>query len=183
MDIFRTRADYLFLISRLKEYLQPGTMGTIASSRRKTFPTGSFSLLSYCLMPNHYHFLIRQNQDISLATLMLNLWTGYSKYFNKKYGHVGSIFQDQFKAVHVDNDSYLKWLSAYIHQNPTVAGMVQKPSEYPHSSYNEYLSTQNLCETQIILEQFIDQLEYETFVSESLNTIKENKEINSLLID
>ena len=156
-------------------------MGTIV--RRKSFPIGAFSLLSYCLMPNHFHFLIRQNSDTSIATLMLNLWTGYSKYFNKKYERVGSFFQDQFKAVHVDNDNYLKWLSAYIHQNPTVAGLVETPTLYPYSSYKEYLGETGISEPKFILQQFSSLQEYEIFVSHSLSQIEERHDLREFLID
>jgi putative transposase len=199
MDIFRDEADYRFLTSRLREYLhQPVTEasaptmvpivgGGQAKPRRKSFPQGSFSLMCYCLMPNHFHFLIRQNADASLGTLMLNLWTGYSKYFNKKYQRVGSLFQDQFKAVRVDNDTYLKWLSAYIHQNPTVAGLVQGPEGYRFSSYNEYVGGQErgvtLCDTGIVLEQFESIDTYRAFVNEGLEDMEARKGIKHLLID
>jgi putative transposase len=188
MDIFRDVEDYDFLLARLAEYIQP-TMVPIAKSRRRSFSKDAFSLVAYCLMPNHFHFLVRQNTDESLATLMLNLWTGYSKYFNKKYHRVGSIFQDQYKAVHVDNDSYLKWLSVYIHLNPVTAQLVARPEQYQHSSYGEYLGDNNgahcmrLCEPAIVLDQFQSASAYSQFLSESVNAIKERKGLSQLLID
>lgn len=189
MDIFRDADDYRFLLSRLEEYLLPPDrpmvpIGRVRDQRRKSFPPGSFTLVAYCLMPNHFHFLIRQNSEASLGTLMLNLWSGYSKYFNKRYSRVGSLFQDQFKAIHVHEDTYLKWLSAYIHQNPTVARLVQRPEDYPFSSYRKYLGDSDaLCDADIVLSQFRDAGDYRSFVSESRQAIQERKDVQRLLID
>jgi REP element-mobilizing transposase RayT len=193
MDIFKDPEDYAFLRKRLTEYLQPGphTMGTIAVGRkdpvqrRKAFPVGAFSLIAFCLMPNHFHLLMRQNADVPLSTLMLNLWTGYSKYFNKKYDRVGTLFQDQFKAVRIDDDVYLTWLSAYIHQNPTVARLTERPEDYPHSSYREYMGlVQNaLCDPGIVLDQFTDLAAYEEFVRDGLEDMRTRKEMRAFSID
>jgi len=60
-------------------------------------------------------------------------------YFNKKYKHIGGVFQDQYKAVRIDNDSYLLWVSAYIHQNPLVGGLVSSLKDHNWSSYLDYL--------------------------------------------
>lgn len=116
---------------------------------------------------------------------MLNLWSGYSKYFNKKYNRVGSLFQDQFKAVPVESDTYLKWLSAYIHQNPRVAHLINDLKEYPYSSYREYvgLDAPTLCDKEVILGGFGGLGEYEKFVSDSFESIYNKKELDQLLID
>ena len=124
-NIFRNEEDYWFFLSRLEENLFPsrttpspedGLQGKNKKSNtpyeRKVLPDESFDLLCYCLMPNHYHFLIRQNADVSIAKLISKVCTGYSKYFNKKYGRVGHLFQDKFKAVLVEDNDYLRWLSA-----------------------------------------------------------------------
>lgn len=73
---------------------------------------------SYCLMPNHYHILIRQLEDNGISKFMQKLATGYSMYFNNKYERTGGLFEGRFKARHVDSDEYLKYLFSYIHLNP-----------------------------------------------------------------
>ncbi len=73
---------------------------------------------AYVLMPNHFHLLVRQKEEIGLSKFMEKLSTGYSMYFNKKYDRSGALFQGAFKAQHVDRDEYLKYLFAYIHLNP-----------------------------------------------------------------
>ncbi len=113
-------------------------------------PKGAFSILSYCIMPNHFHLFIRQNTDISISKLILKVCTSYSAYFNKKYGHVGHVFQGKFKAKFVDSEKYGMYLSAYIHNNPN------KPLEYKYSSFQGILGIQNdpLCDKKSLLDLF-----------------------------
>lgn len=75
---------------------------------------------AYCLMPNHFHLLIREpnDGDSNISRFMLKLQTGYSMYFNKKHKRTGSLFEGPFRAKHVADDGYLKYLFAYIHLNP-----------------------------------------------------------------
>ena len=180
MDIFNDASDYIFFLSRVEEYLYPDRKDRRAPSaryERKSFPAGTFTLVAYCLMPNHYHLLFRQNDSTSLSALMLGLTTSYSKYFNKKYDRVGSLFQDQFKAVHISSNEQLLWASAYIHQNPRISRLVKEPSTYPYSSYSEYLSSSDreLCDTKIVLEQYAEKRGYQDFVRNSLDFITKRK--------
>jgi putative transposase len=73
---------------------------------------------AYVLMPNHFHLLIREVSDGGISKFMEKLATGYSAYFNKLNNRKGVLFQNRFRAEHVDNDEYLKYLYAYIHLNP-----------------------------------------------------------------
>lgn len=73
---------------------------------------------AYCLMPNHFHILIKEKIDNGISIFMRKLSTAYAMYFNKKNERNGVLFQGPFKAELVDNDEYLKYLFAYIHLNP-----------------------------------------------------------------
>ena len=73
---------------------------------------------AYCLMPNHFHILLREPSDSNTSRFMLKLQTGYSMYFNKKYQRTGSLFEGPFRAKHITDDNHLKYLFAYIHLNP-----------------------------------------------------------------
>ncbi len=74
---------------------------------------------SYCLMPNHFHLLIREKKSRNISIFMQKLLTAYSKYYNNKNERTGSLFQGKFKAKHIgDSNNYLKYLLAYIHLNP-----------------------------------------------------------------
>ena len=116
----------------------------------------NFKIHSFCLMPNHFHLLIEQVGDISISSLMSKVCTSYAKYFNKKYKRIGHIFQDQFKAVLIENNSQLMWTSAYIHMNPVKDNIVRHPLEYQWSSYSDYVKERNLpiISKELLLETF-----------------------------
>src|SRR5690606_28226305 len=78
----------------------------------------TMELLTYCLMPNHFHLLVYQTEIESMTRTMRSLMTTYSMYFNKKYGRVGPVFQSSYKAVLVETDAQLHHISRYIHLNP-----------------------------------------------------------------
>lgn len=181
-DIFLDEQDYSFFLLRLKQNLFPEINSKL---RIQPLPANSFSLLCYCLMPNHFHLLLKQNKEINPSKLLLKLCTSYSMYFNKKYNQVGHIFQDSFKQVNIDEDSYLNWLSCYIHQNPKVAGLIENLEDYKWSSYPEFIgkSFSNLCSKEIVLDKFKNRDHYKNFVSDSFQIIKNKREIGHLFLD
>ena len=73
---------------------------------------------AYCLMPNHFHLLVKEKVEGGISRFMSKLLTAYSKYFNIKYERKGRLFESTFKAQHADDDVYLRHLFAYIHLNP-----------------------------------------------------------------
>lgn len=73
---------------------------------------------AYCLMPNHFHLLVREKKEKGISVFMQKLTTAYTMYFNKRYERSGSLFQGKYKAKHAVNDEYLKYLISYIHLNP-----------------------------------------------------------------
>ncbi|MFZ5559256.1 MAG: transposase [Patescibacteria group bacterium] len=75
-------------------------------------------ILSFCLMPNHYHLLLRQEKDNGITKFMRKLDTGYTMYFNKINKRVGPLFQGCFKSVLIDKDSHFYYIPYYVHSNP-----------------------------------------------------------------
>jgi len=73
---------------------------------------------AYCLMPNHFHLLLKEIKEGGISKFMQKLITGYTMYFNKKYERTGALFESRFRAEHADEDRYLKYLFSYIHLNP-----------------------------------------------------------------
>ena len=73
---------------------------------------------SYCAMPNHFHILITPLVENGVSKFMQKLSTGLSMYYNQRYTRTGSLFEGKFKAEHVNEDTYLKYLFSYIHLNP-----------------------------------------------------------------
>lgn len=184
-EVFYDEQDFSFFLYRFKENITGRLMSNHGRYIRRLLPAGAFTLISYCLMPNHFHLLIRQNGDIPVSELLLRICTGYSKYFNRKYERVGHIFQDQFKAIMIDTDSYLLWLSAYIHTNPVVAGLASKPEEYVWSSYLDYLGVRpgTLCKKEFILSQAGGVRVYQNFVEQSIQLVQQHKELDDYLLD
>ena len=75
-------------------------------------------VISFCLMPNHFHLLLRQKRESGIQLFMQKLCTGYSMYFNKINNRVGSLFQNKFRAVRIATDRHLFYIPHYIHMNP-----------------------------------------------------------------
>ncbi len=107
---------------------------------------------AYCLMPNHFHILATPLVENGISRFMHKLQTAYTMYFNEKMERTGSLFQGTFKATHVDEDEYLRYLYAYIHLNPAklltndwhsasaqeLQQLGSKILAYPYSSAGEY---------------------------------------------
>lgn len=194
MDVFLDREDYYFFLSRLEELLYPerrsvqqGVKGALSQGRnqRKMLPSDTFALLAYCLMPNHFHLLVLQKQDLSISILMHKLMTGYSKYFNKKYERVGSLFQDQYKSTRIVDDNHLLHVSAYIHNNPRMDTLVTTSEEYLYSSYREYIdqasmSSESLARPELVLGMLGDVSKYRSFVDERFEVTKAFKAMQEM---
>lgn len=100
---------------------------------------GKLELVSYCLMPNHFHLQFFQNDVDSITKLMRSIATGYVMYFNKRYETSGSLFQGVYKASRIDDDAYYQHISRYIHLNALDVGVDFR--NYDYSSYKYYAGT------------------------------------------
>lgn len=129
MDIFRTPNDYERFLLRLCEYKQK-------------YPV---SFRAFCLMPNHFHMLIIEpewhpdQKKANISNLLRLLLASYAKYFCKKYGHSGNVFQGVFRSKRIDSDSYYSQIIKYIHENPVRKGLVSKAEFWPYSSLTRNL--------------------------------------------
>ena len=121
-DIFQDEGDYLLFLEVLKD----------------TAKMWNLKVSAYCLMTNHYHLLV-QTPDGNLARCMRHLNGVYTQRYNRKHGLDGQLFRGRYKAVLVDEDSYLLELLRYIHRNPLEAGMVTVLDAYVWSSHRGYL--------------------------------------------
>ncbi len=181
--IFLDDQDYAVFLSYLKFYLSPedDTLDIFPSQKLKNY-SDSIDLLSYCLMPNHFHFEVRQFQARAITDFIHSLLTRYSMYFNKKYKRVGGLFQGRYKAVLVKSEEQLVYLSKYIHRNPME--LVPSLSDYRYSSLSNYLGdiNQKWVKTDPLLKLFSrtnPSLSYRSFVFDS----NEMGEIHSVLIE
>ena len=140
-------------------------------------------IIAYCLMPNHFHLLLKQLKDEGIKNFLRLISDSHSRYFNTKYTRKGSLFEGRFKALRVENDSQLLHLSRYIHLNPYSSFLVKDLKDlfkYPYSSLKEYLNYTNtsVCNKEIILSQFKSTKDYHQFILDqtdyqrTLDTIK-----------
>jgi hypothetical protein len=140
-------------------------------------------------MPTHYHILARiedknselHNQKISNA--MMRLSVSYTKAINKRFNRVGSLFQGQFQAKPVRNDTHLLNLCVYIHANPVKDGLVTLPENWPYSNYLEWLGLRNgsLVDRPFIQEHFGTPAEYRELVTHFVRTRYLPEEMNMYL--
>ncbi|MBI2028109.1 MAG: transposase [Candidatus Levybacteria bacterium] len=139
-------------------------------------------IYSYCLMPNHFHFLLKQNVDDGITNFLRKFANSYTRYFNTKHERIGPLFQGTFKAKIIENDEYLLQVSKYIHRNPL---KLSNSNLRSYSSYKYYLHEDEhpFCNTEFILSYFSKtnpNLSYQSFVEE---TEVEDSVIHKLLID
>jgi REP element-mobilizing transposase RayT len=150
--IFFKRENYLYFLHKIRTYVRPHC-----------------DILSYCLMPNHFHFLIYTTERTLLdskrnvGNLQMNVFSegwqlllsSYTKAINKQEGRTGSLFQQNTNSRQVSDD----WMSldyrlccfSYIHLNPTAARLVNVPEDWEYSSYRDYIGLRNgtLCNIQL----------------------------------
>jgi len=139
------------------------------------------NFICYCLNPNHYHFILEQLTDRGIEKFMHKLGTGYANFFNEKYRRDGRLFQGSFKAIHINSDEYLLYLSAYVNLNNMVHRL---RSLTPKSSWDEYrLNKTGFCSKDIILNQFKNAESYVNFAKNSLKYIKNRKDIEKMLLE
>jgi len=120
--VFREDEDFLYYLGLLKRY-------------KKEL---AFKIYHFTLMPNHTHFQMEPTTEGSLSKIMQRLTLAHTWYFNKKYGYVGHAWQGRFKSSLIDKESYFWRCGLYIELNAFRAGLVQKPEDWPYSSYNFY---------------------------------------------
>ena len=156
LSIFREKENYFFVLGLIRKYLSEFNL----------------SLIAYVLMPNHYHFLVQQLSEHNAGLLPQRVFNSYSKAYNKRYDHSGTLFEGRYKAKHVDSDAYLRHLCRYIHANPVKDGLVEHIEEWPYSNYLEWmdLRTGTLVDRQFITDMFSDSASYEEFVRDYLLT-------------
>ncbi|GAB4480897.1 MAG: hypothetical protein OHK0031_02390 [Anaerolineales bacterium] len=169
LDIFRNDADFVFLLKLIRKQMQ----------------VFDISVIAYCLMSNHYHFLLRQNGDMMISAFMQAVFNIYSKAFNTKYQHTGTIFEGPYKAIAVDSTPYVLHLCRYIHRNPVDAAIVVRPEQWHYSNYAEFVGLRNgsLVDRDFVAENFGAPGAYQSFVMDSAPSEKTQKELRHFLFE
>lgn len=121
--IFQDKEDYIHFAGLLyacnqKENFKADNLQKGQSLYNIEKHSNLVSVGAYCLMPNHFHLLITQDNDGDISKFMQKFSTAYVMYYNKKYKRTGGLFEGKFKSQHAETDRYLKYLFSYIHLNP-----------------------------------------------------------------
>jgi putative transposase len=123
LAVFREEDNYFFVLRKTKSYCRSLALTPIA----------------YCLMPNYYHYLIRQDDEHAAGLLPQRVFNSYGKAYNKRYEHSGTLFEDSYRVSPVKHEDYLLHLCRYIHANPVIHGLVADVATWPYSNYREWV--------------------------------------------
>lgn len=145
-------------------------------------------IICFCLIPNHFHLLLKQNTESGISKFLSLFQNSYTKYFNTKYSRHGHLFQGQFKAVRIEDDEQLLHASRYIHLNPYSSFAIKTITEletYQYSSLSEYLgkAREELCQKEIIMSHFANTAAYKKFVFDQADYQRRLEEIKHLLLE
>lgn len=175
MQIFNNFNDYTRFLKTVIYYSIEGPKPRFSTFAPTTTTLNKdkkiVDVICYCLMPNHFHFLLRQTRKGGITEFVSKLSNSYTKYINVKNKRVGHLLQGNFKAVHVGTNEQLIHLSRYIHLNPVVGYVVKDLNTYRWSSYLEYVNSSGneICDKTIILDQFKSADGYKQFVLDKIN--------------
>jgi putative transposase len=148
--IFDTQANYAYFLRRAQSFLD----------------NESVRVVCYCLMPNHFHFLLEQVQQGGISKFIQQVCNSYAKALNKQRGQSGHIFESKYKIKLIDSDGYLIWLSRYIHRNPPEAHIARRCGDWHYSSYRHFIGMgkNSIVSPGAVLSRFTSTDEYRQFV-------------------
>ena len=151
--IFHDEEDMKYFLDRLVDFNNDKPVGgvmrqSLIKNRKLRSPASQLvEIVAYCLLPNHFHLLLKQVGDDGIAKLMQRVCTGYAMYYNKKYKRSGALFQGRFKATRLDGRGSLEALSVYVNLNYK-HHMIDPKKKIVKSSLGEYLEKNlkhNIC--------------------------------------
>ena len=141
----------------------------------------------FALMPNHYHFLLKQTQEKGIVQFVSNFQNSFAKYFNIKNDRNGALFQNAFNGVHIENDEQFIHVSRYIHLNPVTSYIIEfkNLSSYPWTSFNKYAGNEGneIVETEFLLKMFSSKNSYIKFVADQVDYQRHLAKIKDLTLE
>ena len=159
--LFRTEKDYYFFLNKYERFILPYT-----------------EIYSYCLIPNHFHFLLRIknldeiNKPCDIDRAFANFFISYSRSYNNAHKRLGRLFCQPYKRIVVEDEDYLRTLVCYIHRNPIHHGYSDTYKDWKYSSFSAFQSGKK---TKVTTKKVID---YFYSNSDFLEFHDDNKEFN-----
>lgn len=179
---FQSPRPVFNISKRVTNFLEDGDFGVSQKVIGEMLQERQVELIAFTLMDNHIHLILGEIEEGGISKMMQKALDGYSRYTHLKYKKSGHVFEGPFKAVHIEDNEQLLYLSTYIHKNPKeIRDKGLRWEKYPWSSYQDYIGENRwgeLLSRDIILEQFKDPGEYRQFTKESMA-----KEIRGVLDD
>ena len=133
---------------------------------KKNHKRYQISIAAYCLMPNHYHLLLKSHHDDTIATFMQSLFGAYTQAVNRQQNRQGTLFQGRFQAILVDEEGYFSHVACYIHANPVLAGLTRTCQDWRYSNYLDVIGerTGTLKNDDVVPARFATGAVYQQFV-------------------
>jgi len=142
-------------------------------------------IIAYCVMPTHFHLILKQLKDKGISVFMSQISNSYTRYFNLKHKRKGPLWEKEFQNVLVSTDEQFLHLTRYIHLNPVTAFLADKPEDWPVSSYREFLEEvedgEKICSFKNILD--ITPKQYKTFVDDRISYQRGLGKIKHLILE
>ncbi len=141
-------------------------------------------VVSYCLMSNHYHFILKQNIEKGIEKFLQKLGTSYTKYFNKKNQRNGSLFQGTFKSSHIPSVGLLLRMAVYASCNSEIH-KVNPAKNYPWCSFLVHAGVQknDFINNSLFAEHFRSGKDFEEFAKENILDFQERKQDQEMFLD
>ena len=196
-DIFIDNFDYLRFLRSMREFNRPEAGGGLymeylrnraaerfggLASKLEAKPLVEF--IAYCLNPNHFHFIVKLATEEGVVKFMQKLGTAYTMFFNQKYDRSGSLFQGTYKAIQANAYGYLLKLLVYVNCNHEIHNL-GKAVNWSWASYLDSVGMRkgNLCNLDVIREEFGEPENFKSFCREIMPEIRENKVIKKYLLE
>lgn len=133
----------------LADYLNKNKKNNIKVDLFQTNISQLLKFIAYCIMPDHYHLLVKILTNNSLSKYISDVENSFSRFFNIKFKRKGPLWQSRFRSVEIKTDEQLLHVSRYIHLNPTTAELVIKPEDWEFSSYKNYIYDKNFLKNKM----------------------------------
>lgn len=144
-------------------------------------------IICYCLIPNHFHFLLKQNKNNGISKFLSLVSNSYIRYFNTKYKRRGTLLEGNFRSVLIEDENQLLHVSRYIHLNPVSSFITKDLKNYRWSSYHSFIDPKIKsiinCQTNLILEHFSSMKKYQKFVIDHQDYAQQLEKIKHLLLE